>query len=590
MLAPEHPQHAADLLNELEEQAELLADEDPGDGVGTAGAIQLWQAVISVAPDGADRLHDRALERVTAMWQDAPTLAKVSAVAAAASFVAQSRPVQAEQLVAAACRYLERVLHADAGRISAAAAFHVEFGFQHTLNVLFQALADVGTPPETATRISDLGCRVLAAKPEDHPEQPAFGQDEEQAFTEATRLADHAYHLASHGAADEAEHHLEQALALLPAAGPGKDRSPLWLPDLAGALIHTAAVADPQRLLRLAQHPVDRTRVHAALALAYADCSQPAAARHHAQEASRAASFTDPSDRSWPYAAQALACAGEVEFAVDLIEQHQHPDSPGGRAAWRKADRAARIAVAAELTAHAPETAGELILPLMKRLDAARSAIQSQGLLTALVELLPAITHLPLQEQRFFDAIMEEAREQAARSSPQSWRPEDVLIQAFLRIGDGKDPNRQMVWLERDMANRGTRHFPIAALAVLHAAVYDSTAAQRIALLPAAPHHRAVALTAVASHLAGIPCRPCPEPNPFGTDPFVRTVRYLALKTTKATHSAHQDAIQTLHHALTAAGWIHTIPALAHLAPESILAIRDITLTHLHPPRNPQAH
>ncbi|MGW4031604.1 hypothetical protein ACWEFL_20185 [Streptomyces sp. NPDC004838] len=589
LLAPEHPQDAAGLLDELEEQAEVLAGEDPAEGAGVAGAVQLWQAVASCAPDRADRLHDLVLEHVTGLWQDAPALEKVSVVAAAASFVAQSRPVRAEQLVAAACRYLEHVLHTDAGRLSAADAFHVEFGFQHTLTVLSQALTDVGTPPETATRVLEFGRRALPPEPADQPGQPASGEDEDRSFTEAAGLADQAFQLAGHGAVNEAEHHLEQALALLPAAGPGKGRGPLWLPDLAGALIRADAAADPGPLLHSAEHPADRVRIHAAVALAYADCRQPAAARHHAQEASRAATSSAASGRSRPYAAQALACAGEVESAVDLIGQPWHPNSAGGRAAWRRADRAARIAVAAELTALAPEAAGELVLPLLQRLDAARNTIRSQGLLTSLAQLLPATTHLPPEQRRFFNTAMEQAREQAARSSPQSWQPEDVLVLAFLRIGDGEEPSRQMDWLTRDMANRGTEHSPTAALAVLHTALHDTTTARRVATLPAAPHRRAAALTAMGSHLARLPCRPCPIPAPTGSDPFTSTIRYLALKTTPATPPAQQTAAHTLHHALTTSGWHHTIPALAHLAPETITAIHDITLTHLHTPRSPHA-
>ncbi|MGW0784952.1 hypothetical protein [Streptomyces sp. NPDC002913] len=582
LLASDHPEHAAELLDELEEQAEALAAEDPAEGGLVAEAVQLWQTAASVAPDRADRLHERVLALAAEVWQDAPTLENVSVIAAAASFVAHDRPAQAEQLVATACRHLERTLHAGAGLLSAADAFHIEFGFRHTLTTLSQAIADVGAPPETAARVLELGQRALPLEPTDQPEQSAPDEEEDHAFAEAGAFADQAFRLADSGAVNDAEHHLEQALALLPTAGPGMDRGPAWLPDLAGALIRTDAASKPDPLLELVQHPADRVRVHAAMALAYADSSQPAPARHHARQAARAAVSAATSDTSWAYAAQALACAGEVELSMNLVEQHKRPDRAGGRAAWRKADQAARIAVAAELATHAPEAAGELIDPLLKRLDAARHAIHSEGPLTSLAELLPATAHLSSAQQSLFDAVMERAREQVARSSPQSWHPESVLLDAFLRIGAGEEPARQLDWLTGDLANRGARLFPTAALAVLHAALCDTTTAQRVAALPAAPHQKAAALSAVASHLARVPSRPCPVPDSIGTDRFTHAIQYLALKVTSATRPDNEAPVKLLHQALATAGWYHAIPVLTRLAPEAVAAVRDIVMVHLH--------
>ncbi|MFJ6463320.1 hypothetical protein ACIQM0_20185 [Streptomyces sp. NPDC091387] len=581
LLAPDHPELAAELLDELEEQAETLGAEDPAEGGVAAGAVQLWQTVVSVAPDRADRLHDRVLAHAAEVWQDAPTLENVSVIAVAASFVAHDRPAQAEQLVATACQHLERTLHADAGLPSAADAFHIEFGFRHTLTRLSQAVADVGATPETAARVLELGQRALPLEVADQPEASAPDEDEDHAFTEARACADQAFQLADRGAVNDAEHHLEQALALLPTAGPGMDRSPAWLPDLAGALIRTDAASSLEPLLELVQHPADRVRIHAAAALATADSLEPATARHHAREAARAAASATASDASWAYAAQALACAGEVEPSLDLIAQHKRPDRAGRRAAWRKADQAARIAVAAELSTHDPEAAGELIHPLLKRLDAARHAIHSEGPLTSLAELLPATAHLPSAQQSLFDAVMERAREQVARSSPQSWHPESVLLDAFLRIGAGEEPARQLDWLAGDLDNRGSRHFPTAPLAVLHAALRDTATAQRVAALPAAPHQRAAALTAVASHLARVPSRPCPVPDSIGTDRFTHAIQHLALKVTPATRPDNEAPIKLLHHALATAGWHHAIPVLARLAPEAVAAVRDIVMVHL---------
>ncbi|WP_406152167.1 hypothetical protein [Streptomyces sp. NBC_01012] len=581
LLTPDHPEHAAELLDELEEQAETLAAEDPAEGGVAAGAVQLWQTVVSVAPDRADRVHDRVLAHAAEVWQNAPTLENVSVIAAAASFVAHDQPAQAEQLVATACQHLERTLHADAGLLSAADAFHIEFGFRHTLIALSQAVADVGAPPETAARVLQLGQRALPLELADQLEQSAPDEDEDHAFAEAGAFADQAFQLADRGAVNDAEHHLEQALALLPTAGPGMDRSPAWLPDLVGALIRTDAASSAEPLLELVQHPADRVRIHAATALAYADSRQLAAARHHAQKAARAAASAPAPNASWAYAAQALACAGEVEPSMNLIMQHKLPDRAGGQVAWQKADRAARIAVAAELATHDPEAAGELIHPLLKRLDATRHAIHSEGPLTSLAELLPATAHLPSAQQSLFDAVMERAREQVAKSSPQSWRPESVLLDAFLHIGAGEEPARQLDWLTRDLANRGARLFPTAALAVLHAALCDTATAQRVAALPAAPHQKAAALSAVASHLARVPSRPCPVPDSIGTDRFTHAIQHLALKVTSATRPDNETPIKLLHHALATGGWHHAIPVLARLAPQAIAVVRDITATHL---------
>ncbi|MFE5561800.1 hypothetical protein [Streptomyces sp. NPDC056544] len=590
LLEPDHPEHAAELLDELEEQAEELAAEVPAEGYGAAGAIQLWQTVVSAAPDRADRLHDRALEHAQATWEAAPTLENVGVIATAASFVAHSRPVEAERLAAAACQYLEEVLLQDAGALSPADAFHLEFGLRHTITLVSQALTDVGSAPKTTNRVLEMAQQILPEESANRPGQPDPDEGEDQAITEATALADEAFRLAERGTTGEAERQLEQALSLLPMAGRGNDRSPVWLPDLAGSLIRTGAAADAEQLLDLVRHPADGVRMHVAMALAYMDSQRPDAGRHHAQEASRTALSASPSGGSWPYAAQALACAGEVKAALYLIEQHGQPDGAGKRAAWRKIDRAVRIAVATELATIDPQASSELISPLLTRLDAARHAIRSQGLLTPLAELLPATAHLPPEQQSLLDDALKQARTQAARSSPQSWQPEDALVYAFLRLSSGEDPSRQLAWLTHDMASRGTEHFPTAALAVLHATLGDIPTAERVATLPASPEQQAKALAAVAGHLARIPTRPNPSPDPIATDRFTHTIRRLALTATPTTPPADTEALKPLPRVLTSTGWYHALPLLAPLAPEAVTAVRDITTVHLHAAGGPRPH
>lgn len=572
LLAPEHPDEAATLLDGLEEEAEEL--EARGD---SAGAVQVWEAVVASDPARAARLHDRVLAHVTEVWENGPTLEKVGVVAVAASLVARSRPEPAARLVDAARQYLEGVLGGDGRGLSAADAFHVEFGFRDTLEAFCRALDEAGAPPEAVNRVRELGLRVVPVEAEEEVLDPDPFED--RSFVEAGRVADQALALADRGSEDEAEQRLEQALALLPAGGTGEGLSPVWVAELAGALVRTDALEAAGEMLRTVRRPADQVRVNAALALACADGGQPDAARGYAQEAERGAAGADT---DWAHAAQALAGVGDVEGAVDLLTRlGQQPDRAGTRAAWRKTDQAVRIAVAAELAAFSPEAAGEVLLPVLKRLDAARKAVRSQALLTSVVELVPAATRLPSPARELFDDLMEEARTRAARSGPRSWRPEDVLVVAFLRLGAGDLPGRQVDWLRQELRNRGAEHFPTAALAVLHAALGDLAAAEAVAGLPAVPHHRAAALTAVASHLGRVPVRPSPVPGAGGTDSFTRAVQHLALTATPLAAPAPEAALGPLGRVLTTAGWYHALPVLARVAPEAVEAVHEIAAVHL---------
>ncbi|MFE5977249.1 hypothetical protein ACFQ64_34395 [Streptomyces sp. NPDC056460] len=580
LLAPDHPEDARALLDALEEEAELLAEEDPAEE-SAATAVELWKTVASTDPERADRLHDRVIKHAGEVWEKAPTLKNIAAIASAASLVAPTRTAEARQLVATACQWLKAVLDTGAGQLSPADAFHAELGFRQTLDTFSQAMADTGAPQDVVARVEELGHRLL-------PEQDMLGQQAEEepdAFAEADRAAEEAFSLADRGMVHEAEQYLQRALALQPMPAPGTGHVPMWLPDLAGGLIHSGAAADALRLLDLVQHPADRVRVHAAMALAHSDCHQPAAARRHAQEASKAAIRADTSSNSWAYAAQALACAGETESVLDLIARHERPTGAGQRAAWRKADRAVRIATATELAPLAPTVAGELLLPVMKSLHASQHAIQSHGLLSSIAELLSVAPHLPPEEQALLDSLSETAQAQMSRRSPHSWQPEDVLVQAFLHTGKGVDPGRQLTWLTQDLNNRGPEHFPTAALALLHAAIGNTETAEHTATLPATPHHRATALTALASHLARTPCRPSPLPRPTGADSYTRAIRNLALWTTTGTTPDHQAASNMLRHVMSTPAWHQALPTLTRLTPEAISPIPNILATHLHTPR-----
>ncbi|MBT2478160.1 hypothetical protein [Streptomyces sp. ISL-94] len=581
LLAPHRPESAAELLDDLEEEAADLAEER---GDGSAIALQIWETVAGVAPDRLDRIHSQVLDHVRGVWEAAPTLQHVSVLAAAASALAQGRPGDAAHLVGMACRHVESVLLGSTTPMSAADAFHVEFGFRHTLARFSQALTDTGTPPEQVRRLLDRVEQALPGEPVDSSEL----LDEDEEDDDAERLAGEAFQLAGLGRDDEAKGCLDEALALLPMAGVGTGRAPLWLPGLAGALVRINAAEDVEELIDLWQDAADRARAHASVALAYADLGLARDARRHAYWAAQAVARSAPDgspgqhDGAWAHAAQALACAGEGEgaAALYLIRKHAMPADRSKRAAWRRADRLARIAVAAERAKCDPQMSGELLLPLIDDLYAGRKSPRGvSALLARFAELLPAVSGAGHSYEVRIQEVMEEGLAYADKS-PETWQPDTVLVHALLRIGAGEDPGWQVDWLTRDMANRGPEHFPTAGLAVVHTARGDIEAARRVAERPTNPRTRAVALTAVAGHLARVPVRPVPGIDPSQTDPFNRTIQNLALDVTSHAPADRRAATGFLHWSLDTVGWYHALPVLAQVEPEAVARVRDIGVVH----------
>ncbi|MEV5271089.1 hypothetical protein [Streptomyces werraensis] len=567
------PLHRPELLDGLEEQAETLAAETlEGDGTG-AVALELW-ATVAVADDTrVNRLYDRVLQHAHAVWEAAPTLANVAVLAATASFLSQARPQEATDLMSTACRHIASTVLGDVP-LTAADAFHVEFDFRHTLAALTRARDDVGAVGE---EVDDVLARVEALLPSERTFPDASDDND---ASEGERLADEAFRLADQGDDSEAERCLEQALVLLPSAGTATGHAPVWLPDLAGALVRAEADGDLDALLELAQSPADRTRAHAAVALAYADTGQCAKAREHAREAALGAALRSAPNRHWPFAAQALAAAGDAEAALALVEQQRPPADRSRRAEWRQTDRLTRIAVAAELGPSHPQKSTDLLLPLLEQLHASRTAPRSQGLLVRLAELLPAAPHNLGRVEELTSEVKAEALNRMTRGGPPTWQPEEVLVHALLRIGDGHDPGRQLNWLEQDMRHRGTIHFPVAALAVLHAARGDADAAESVANQIPDPRRRAAALSAVARHFTRIPARPLPGTDATRTDPFTRSIQHLALTVTPSASADRRTAAQFLSPALKTSGWYHGLPVLAKVEPMAIPPVRDILLVH----------
>ncbi len=575
------PSHRPELLDDLEEQAETLAAEAEaleGDGTG-AVALELWATVAAADDTRVNRLYDRVLEHAHAVWEAAPTLAKVAVLAATASFLSQARPQEATDLVSTACRHIASTVLGDVP-LTAADAFHLEFDFRHTLAALARARDDVGAVTDVGAvgeEFDDVLARMEALLPS---EQTFPDASDDNDASEGEQLADEAFRLADQGDDSEAERCLEQALVLLPSAGTATGHAPVWLPDLAGALVRAEAAGDLEALLELAQSPADRTQAHAAVALAYADTGQCAKARKHAREAALGAALRSAPNSHWPFAAQALAAAGDAEAALALIEQQRPPADRSRRAEWRKTDRSTRVAVAAELGPSHPQMSTDLLLPLLEQLHAGRAAPRSQGLLVRLAELLPATPHSLGRSQELTSEVKAEALNRMTRGGPPTWQPEEVLVHALLRIGDGHDPGRQLNWLELDMRHRGTVHFPVAALAVLHAALGDAEAAESVAGRLPDPRRRAAALSAVARHFTRIPARPLPGTDPARTDPFTRNIEHLALTVTPSVSADRRTAVHFLSQALNTSGWYHGLPVLAQVEPRAISPVRDILLVH----------
>ncbi|MFG2669051.1 hypothetical protein ACGFY6_33030 [Streptomyces sp. NPDC048387] len=574
LLAPHHPKSAAGLLDELEEQAANLAEEL---GEGSSMAVQLWAMVAASAPDRADRLYDRLVEHAREVWAVAPVLENVMVLATAASALAQARPDAASHLADTALRYLRSMLQDTISSLSAADSSYREFGVRQALAGLRQAFSDLAKPTEEIRRLLGPVEEALPTGPDYASSQPGH-DDEEEAASKAKELADEALRLTGLGRDSEANRCLDEALSLLPPAGSLTDRAPLWLPDLAGALVRINAPEDAEALLGLWGDPADRARTHAAMASAYMDLGSLRDARRYALQAA------DTAGDAWPHAAHALACTGDVEAALDLIRRHGTPPvDRSKRAEWRKADREARIAVAVGLSTHDPEASSRLLFPFLDALEAGRRAPRGEAaLLGRLAEFLPAGPGAGRQYEARLQELGDAGLAYADKSGPETWQPETVLVHALLRIGAGEDPGTQLDWLTRDMTIRGCEHFPTTALAVVHAARGDVVAAQEVAGRLTDSRTRGAALTAVAGHLARVPVRPVFGAGQGHLDSFTRAVQSLALSVTSHASGDRQAAARLLQQGLETAGWYHALSALAQIEPAAITCVRDIAAAHVH--------
>lgn len=593
------PAVAAQLLDEMEEEAEDLACDSafPED---RAVPIQIWAILAAAFPERADRLHDRIVSYSQAVWAELPALTSVGVLTTAASALVDARQEEAAALAALAKQYIESQLQ-DSASLSVTDHSHLHFGLQAALAGLMQALADTGVPMEERQRLLDsmpeqlrtgfyghdvtASARSVIARGEKR--EPGggsgFGDDNQ---TEAEKQAHEAFHLAELGKHDAAKRHLGEALALLPESHPDGRSAIVWLPALLGALVRGGRASDAEALIAELHDSHDLARAFAAVALAHADSGRIASAREQAHEAARAArAVLDPVEGdaagAWAIAAQALAGAGEGSAALELIEQAE-PVQRAGKAAWRRASRRARIAVASELAVHDPVLAARLIDEERQGLLAGKHRPRGlEGLLADLVGLLPAADALKEPYKAQLDQAIREALAYISEP-PQAWKAETVLAHALLEIKEGGSATRQMGWLNRESRARRAERFPGAGLAVVHAVCNDVCEAWKAADELSAPESRAAAFAAVGAYLVQLPVRVPPIGDPADTDPFAHTIRALALTVSTPALADREAAVRFTRQALTTgAGWHHALAILSRIAPEAIVQVQDIVGVHL---------
>ncbi|MFJ3926351.1 hypothetical protein [Streptomyces sp. NPDC090022] len=595
LLGPDRPASASELLDEMDQEAQELADRSHDDLPEALGvAIQIWATLAAAAsPEMADRCRDRILDSTRALWAEAPTLENAGLLATAASALAEARPAEAASLAERALGYVEPVLQAS-GPLRPEDGTPPAPDFPLTLARIVRALTDTGWPTARARQfLEELPEEFHTDDARAATHEPwSTGGSTDSAHREAERLADEAFRLADLGRDHEARRCLGKALALLPGAGRDARRSmSRLLPDLAGAFVRAGLAADVEALAARVDDPGDLAAVRAAASLAYADAGGTADARTQARGAAqtvRAAPGTpdDCMSGGWASAAQALAGVGEGDAALDLIEAAK-PTERVARAAWRTSARQARIAVATVMAAHAPSAAGRLIDEEHGRLLAARNRPGGlEGLLAGLAELLPAAAVLEEEcRERLHHAVRDGLA--YADEPPQTWKAETVLVHALLRIAEGKDATPQLTWLDRDVRAQGPEQSPMGGLAVVHALRGDTDAAWQTADLLPNPEARAAAFAAVAGHLARVPAR-IPPVRPVGDHgTFTDTIRALALTAAPSTPPDLPAAAGFLRQALEGDGWHHALAVLAHLAPEALAPVRDITFAHLRTGTSP---
>ncbi|MGW2105107.1 hypothetical protein [Streptomyces sp. NPDC001948] len=598
--------HNAALAEELLDQAESHVDEIvSGFHEDPTSPIAAWSAIAgAVGPERRARLYGRISEYANT----GPSGVQSAAVlATAASTLVGHLPDEAAALAQRARRHLGVVLRAS--ETSQSVDWLMNLGSM--LTSVAQALVDTGSTHDA---------RELVASVPDSMRTGLLGEDipagarsvidgvprgaTREAPAEA--LAQQACRLAEEGRPDEAKGRLHEAMESFAQSPEGVSMRRPWLIPLAGALAAIGDLASGERLARSISAPGTRGEALAVVATASAAAGRSTEVRRLAHEgADLAAALEGADDYSIlngvpglyvdavkTAVAHALASVGEIGRASSLIGEAEKAEK-GARSAFGRA----RLALAAGLRMHAPNRTARLLQEARddllaahedraRRLDRsdASPTVQQRlaesawsGLVTEHAELLVAAG---TADRTCRDWLRQALREALSRP-PQARSPEDDVVIVILAARRHPDSARRK--LRRLEAEVNPYQYPEAAVgcAVAHAVLGDVTAAWCAAQGHAVPTVRTEALASVAACLARVPADLFSAITPSDSDSFRRVVHALALIQAPGTGPDLGQSHRFLRAALAGDGWHHALATLAHVAPDAVSAVRDVSFAHL---------
>ncbi|MER7854030.1 helix-turn-helix transcriptional regulator [Streptomyces bacillaris] len=580
-----------ELLDQAQERADELASDQPAD---PTAPIRAWLTVARAAgPERATRLYDRISEYAREFPE---RLESVDVLAAAASALAADRSDEAATLARRAGQQLRAALRAPES-LSDEDSSHLGWFLGNMLTSVTRALVDTGTGDEA---------RALVAAVPETMRVGVFDEDElagarivldgmprratKQAPAEA--LAQQACRLAEQGNPDAAKSRLREAMESFGRSPEGSSMRRSWLTPLAGAL---AAIGDPaagERLAGSIDAPGTRAQALAVVSAVCDGAGRSADARRLAHEAADlAAALEGADDYSLLHgapgiyvsevkaaAAHALALVGEADRASSLIGGAEDRDVP--------ALRRARLALAAGLRPHSPDTATRLVCEVREGMIAdhesrarrlARPDRQHlvdsawSGLVTEHAELLVAAG----TSNRTCRAWLKQALRETFSRSYRARSPQDEMVIVILAARQRPDWARRLLnELQAEVNPYQYPEVPVGC-AVAHAVLGDLAAARQAAQ-NAAPIVRTEALASVAAYLARVPADLLSAVTPPGSDAFGRVLHALALMQTSRNPPDLDQSRRFLRAALAGDGWHVALPTLAHIASDAVTAVRNV--------------
>ncbi|MEU3921463.1 hypothetical protein [Streptomyces sp. NPDC029004] len=583
-LAARHrsPELAEELLNQAERDASELASGSPSD---PAEPVVAWTAIARAGePARAARLYGRISEYAGSFCRG---LESCDVYATAASALVADHPDEAAVLARQAAGQLGAALRAPES-LSRSDATHLSMMLAVTLTSVAQALVATGAVDDArelvacvpeSRRTGWFGGDALAGA------RAAIGDDPSEAtkYPSAEVLAQRACHLAEQGKPDEAKSQLHQAMAVFASSVDAGHLRETWLIGLCGALAASGRQTDGERLARSLRDPVDELLALATVAVSTAAAGNLTDARRLAHEAADRAQTLEGADNfsllqgapgqnvaaAKGAAAQALAHAGEREPALSLAEEVIKTR----RGKYRRT----LVAVAAGLRAHAPATAAEIVG--RERDHILKTGPDPRSRVLRLAELLAAIGDTQPASKELLETIMRVWSED--QGSGKRAGMEDLLVAVVVaRPEQREEAHRALETFTKNTSSAPPWEMPTGGPAIAHAAFGDYDAAHRAARRHNVPEERAEAFAAVAAYLTRTPAGIQPTTNSTSA-PFHQTLRSLALlQMPPNTAETSDPARRFVADALAGAGWHHTLPVLAYIAPDAVGRIRDIVFTH----------